>query len=448
MKLKDLEKKLKEELKIKRNTFLRFNEKESKDRTEKELKIIGITGSRGKTTVANLLHEYLKLLNFKSVLYSSNRIVSPMSLNDENESAEISFSSLDELYEIIVCAKEYGADYLILEVNESTIKKGITKDIPFDVRVLTNLNPKHNLDNYNENEYVSIKKRFFTDIDDECICVYGLQDYDKKLFNELLNLNNFKKVLFSTRHIASVKEVDERNINVLLTDLINNKEGLDFKVNIDGKNMYFNTKNNIKYNILNYLCVISVLKSLDLFNYNIFNKLIKDIKLKGRLETYKIKGRTIVVDLQLSKILEEYKELRREKKINKLKVVIGSFGTGFITWEERFNDKEKRHNARKYAMNLLNDEVDYVYLTESDNANERVEDICMEMKQYLTKTKSEIIPSRSDAIKKAIIDSTEGDAILILGRGNRKALCNSRTTMKLIKDSEEVEKVLKELNYL
>ena len=66
--------------------------------------------------------------------------------------------------------------------------------------------------------------------------------------------------------------------------------------------------------------------------------------------------------------------------------------------------------ARNY---ILNDEVDYVYLTESDNANERVEDICMEMKQYLTKTKSEIIPSRSDAIKKAIIDSTEGDAILI-----------------------------------
>ena len=54
----------------------------------KKLKLIGITGSKGKTTVANILHQYLKKAGYKSVLYASNGIDSPASFNIVGEAIE------------------------------------------------------------------------------------------------------------------------------------------------------------------------------------------------------------------------------------------------------------------------------------------------------------------------------------------------------------------------
>lgn len=126
-------------------------------------------------------------------------------------------------------------------------------------------------------------------------------------------------------------------------------------------------------------------------------------------------------------------------------------GYGYQNWEPRFKTTDfiaSRKKARKYAMELLKEKVDDVYLTESDNGKEKVLDICLELKGYLEdKVSSKIIEDREQAIREAIVDSKEGDVIFISGRGNRRVLCNSETTMKLIKDSEVVEKVLKELGW-
>ena len=186
--------KLKEKLKNKYQTlnngkksFKRVKSKIFENKNEMNadnLKIIGITGSAGKSTTALIVHEYLKMLGYKSVLYSSAKIDSPASIINPDEACEISFNSEEELLDIIEEVEAYGADFLILEVNESTIEKGITKEIPFAVRALTNLNPKHNLERYSDAEYIEIKKAFFKDIEDECKCVLGFQDYDKKLLEE------------------------------------------------------------------------------------------------------------------------------------------------------------------------------------------------------------------------------------------------------------------------
>lgn len=159
----------------------------------------------------------------------------------------------------------------------------------------------------------------------------------------------------------------------------------------------------------------------------------------------------IVIDSHLPKVLESLQKLKDKKEINQIKVVIGSMGYGYQNWEPRFKTTDfiaSRKKARKYAMELLKEKVDDVYLTESDNGKEKVLDICLELKGYLEdKVSSKIIEDREQAIREAIVDSKEGDVIFISGRGNRRVLCNSETTMKLIKDSEVVEKVLKELGW-
>ena len=61
------------------------------------------------------------------------------------------------------------------------------------------------------------------------------------------------------------------------------------------------------------------------------------------------------------------------------------------------------------------------------------------------KTPSTIIVDREEAIKQAIYDSKEGDVVFISGRGNRRVLCNSENTMKLLKDSDVVKQALEQL---
>lgn len=414
-------------------------------------KIIGITGSTGKSTMAYIVHEYLKSLGYKSVLYSSATVDSPASHIKKNEAYEIAISSEDALLSIITESEAYGAEFLVLEVNESSIAKGIVKDVPFDVRVLTNLNPKHNLEQYTEEEYVKIKKSFFEQFEDDCKCVLGFQDYDKDLLEELLSQNECEKLLFSSNYVANAKGVDPTEVTCLLNELDSTLDGLKIGVKLKGLTYKLETKLMMPYNALNFTCAMTVLEALGVLDIEKFQKCIYDIKIPGRAEVYKVNGRLVVVDTHLPKMLECLQSFKDKGFINNIKVVVGSVGYGYKNWDERFKTEEfilERKKIRKYAMELLKKYADFVYLTESDNGAESALEICQELQGYLGKeVQSVIVEDREQAIRKAILESNIGDVIFLSGRGNRRVLCNSANTMKLIKDSEVVEKVFEELNW-
>lgn len=417
------------------------------------MKIIGITGSCGKSTTAYIVHEYLKSLGYKSVLYSSTTVDSPASHIMKNESFETAVKSEDSLLGIINEAEAYGAEYLVLEINETVLEKGLVKDVPFDVRVLTNLNPKHNEEQYSAEEYIAIKKSFFENLpsDKECKCVIGIQDNFRRLFEEMLELNDCEKLVFSSNYIANVNGLNPNDITCLLYDLDSTLDGLKMKVLANGVSYELETKVMMAYNAFNFVGAMTVLEALGVLNVDKFKKCIKDIKIPGRVETYKVNGRLIVIDNHLPKLLECLQSFKDRCLIKKIRVVVGSMGTGFKYWDERFKTSlfvSKRREMRKYAMDLLKDYADYVYLTEDDNAAESVESICQELQGYLNnEVPSTIVPDRSKAIKKAMEESEVNDVIFISGRGNRRKLCDSSTTIKFVKDAEVVEKVIIDLGW-
>ena len=195
-------KQLKKELNKKCESQKRFKriKKEylNKENNGKELKNIGITGSSGKSTTSFIINEYLKSLGYKTVLYSSLGIDSPASIVKPNEACEIPVSNEASLLSILEEASSYDADYLIMEINESTID--VVKDVPFNVRVLTNFNSKHNEEHYTQEEYRKLKKSFFENIyNDECICVLGVgSTMSKTDYLEFIKTNNCPKVTFSS----------------------------------------------------------------------------------------------------------------------------------------------------------------------------------------------------------------------------------------------------------
>lgn len=449
MKLKKVKENLEKKQIKKREIRKEF--KESSKKHEKELKIIGITGSRGKSTTALIIHNYLKFLGFKSTLYSSVMVDSPASFLKENEAYEVAVRDEESLVSIIEEVEAYGADFLVLEVNESTLAKGFLKDVPFDVRVLTNLNSKHNLEHYTEEQYVELKKSFFKDIDDECKCIFGFQDYNKELLDDLFQLNNYPKFVCSSNYIATLKGLEKDKVTCLLTGLVTDMYGMKMQFDMKGKTYKIDTNLMMSYNALNILTALTTLESLGILDAVKFNKSLEKLVIPGRAETFRVKDRLIVIDTHLPAMLDCLKVLKDQGKVNKIKVVVGSTGYGYKYWEERFKTEDfanQRKEYRQYAMNLLKGVVDYVYLTESDNGKENVIDICSELQNYLDKNiSSTIIVDREKAIKQAILDSQEGDVVFISGRGNRRVLCNSETTMKLLKDSDVVENVIKELGW-
>ena len=446
-------KKLKERLLDKNLKNVRLIKKMPRtSRPDKEdLVIIGVTGSRGKTSTCVMIHEYLKMLGHKSVLYSSSTVDSPSSYIKKGEAFEVPVNSYSSLYSIINEVEEYDADYLVLEVNESTLEKGILKDVDFDVRVLTNLNPLHNLEQYTKEEYVNLKKSFFKDIDKDCKCVIGLQDYNKELFNELLSLNTNQKYTFTNEYIANVYGVNKNNFTSLLYEVNNNLEGMNLKFVLNNRKYEIDTKLLLTYNAMNIMCAITTLEALNVLDIEKFKKCINNIKIPGRAITYKVNDRLIVVDTHLGKTLECLKELKDKKLVDRIKVVVGSLGTNFKTWNEKFKSTrylESVKGVREYACKLLKEYADFVYLTENDNASEKVKDICLELQGYLDNViPSVIIEEREEAIKKAIMESNPYDVIFISGRGNRKILCTTKDKMKLVKDTDVVEQVLKELKW-
>ena len=411
-----------------------------------DLVIIGVTGSCGKTSTCVMIHEYLKSLGFKSVLYSSSTV-----FIKKNEAFEVPVKSESSLLSIINEVEAYGADYLVLEVNDSTLEKGFLKDVDFDVRVLTNLNPLHNLEHYTKEEYVNLKKSFFKDINDDSKCVIGFQNYSKELFEELLEVNTNKKYTYTSEYIASKYNLNKNEFTSLLYEISNDLDGLKLKLYLDNESIEIDTKLLLSYNAMNILCVLTTLKALDILDIEKFKKCIYNIKIPGRSITYNVNDRLIVVDTHLGKTLECLQELKEKNIIGKIKVVVGSLGTNFKTWDEKFKSKrylESVKPSRIFACGLLKKYADYAYLTENDNASESVTDICKELQSYLEDViPSTIVENREEAIKKAILESNPYDVIFISGRGNRRILCTTKDKMKLLKDTDVVEKILKELKW-
>ena len=123
---------------------------EKRGRKKQNLKIIGVTGSNGKTSTVLLLHEYFKSIGIKSVVVASCGIDLEISNYDKNREVDIPIFNETSLINVIDGAIKEGAEYLILEINERTIEKGYIEGIPFSIRAITNIVPKHNTLSYTE----------------------------------------------------------------------------------------------------------------------------------------------------------------------------------------------------------------------------------------------------------------------------------------------------------
>ena len=423
---------------------------EKRGRKKQNLKIIGVTGSNGKTSTVLLLHEYFKSIGIKSVVVASCGIDLEISNYDKNREVDIPIFNETSLINVIDGAIKEGAEYLILEINERTIEKGYIEGIPFSIRAITNIVPKHNTLSYTEEEYVNIKKSFFKiDEEDECISIYTLTE--KELLEDLIRQNNKPYKIVSSEYVARVKGVEDEKIDYMLhqgTKEFDSLNGLNFNIKTKTTDEEYHTNLIMPFNALNITLAYAIIDSLNEMDSEVFKEVLERIIIPGRDEVIRYNGRTIIISITCTPHLEILKRYKENNKINNIILVTGALGNGFNSWLSEYkneNFKNYVNESMKWAYSYFIKNTDKIYVTTNDYANSNVSELLKSQENELKgKTIYKVIENRKEAIKKAIEESKEGDVIFISGRGNKKVFSKSHNNVELYLDKDIVLQKIRE----
>lgn len=379
---------------------------------QNQLKIVGVTGTNGKTTTTYILESILGEKNVARIGTVEYKI------GDEIIPAPNTTPSSLEIIKICKKALEKNIKYLIMEVSSHGLDIGRVNMLRFEAGIFTNLTLDH-LDYHKtmENYYLAKRKLF---------------DLVKDKKNSIINIDDEygKRYLEYTNGISyGISQGDIQGEIKQIT-----REGQEVTIKIFEKEYKINLRLLGRYNLSNLLGAIGAVKTLGLSDEEIISKIPLIHGAPGRFEPVKIdRDFTVIVDYaHTGDALENILKSINEFKTNRVITVFGCGGD---------RDKTKRPImggiAEKYS--------DIVIVTSDNPRTEAPEEIIKDIVVGLTKENHIIEIHREKAIEKAISLAEKNDIILIAGKGHENYQVIGREKIHF-DDKEEVIKAIKKLN--
>lgn len=374
-----------------------------------DLKLIGVTGTSGKTTTCFLTYQILNKLGIKTCY------IGTIGCYIDNDVVELSNTTPDilELYNLLLTAKEKCCKVIVMEVSSHSLAEERIKGLKFDVCAFTNLSQDHLDYHKTMEEYCRCKVKIVNYLKDKGKIIVNVDDEYSKYFicDKSLSLgingSNYK-----------IKEFHMENTHTDILFNVNN-DSYEVRTNLIGK-----------FNVYNYLTSLALINNLGISVNDIINVTDSINAPVGRAQIIKVGTSIAVIDYAhkpdaVSKIIPLFREVTKGKIIT----IIGCGGD---------RDPMKRPIMGNIATSLS----DYVILT---NDNPRTEDEKLIMKDILegiTTDNYEVIYDRKDAIKKGISMLKDNDCLLILGKGHEDYQIIGRTKIHL----SDYEEVIKNIN--
>ena len=367
----------------------------------KKMKIIGITGTKGKTTSSHMLKKLLEQ-DAKVGLIGTNGIT----VGDIHRST---LNTTPESYELQKTFKECldaGCEYVVMEVSSQAVMLKRIEGIKFYIGIFTNISPDHiGPDEHKDfTEYLMYKSLFFkqcektvVNADDE----HSAYILEQSTSDEKYEFGKRGDFVINNINYISKKDFLGTSFCISCCDVVKDKYGIesvsDILVGIPGE---FNV-----YNALSALsaAIICGVKPA------VLQTALKDIKVNGRMEVaYSSHDIKIIIDYAHNAISTEslIKTLRRYEP-KRLVVVFGSGGN--------------RSKDRRYSMGeICGKMADFSVVTADNSRYEKTEDIIADIVEKLSATGGKYItvPDRKEAIFYAIENSKPGDIIAIIGKGH------------------------------
>ena len=354
-----------------------------------KLKLVGVTGTNGKTTIATVLYELFRRLGYKVGLLSTvcNYIDGEAIPTDHTTPDPIT------LHALIARMVEAGCTYAFMEVSSHSIDQRRISGLDFDGGIFTNLTRDH-LDYHKTVEnYLKAKKKFFDELPAKA---FALTNVDDKSGMVMLQNTKAQKLTYSLRTLADFKG----------RILESHFEGTDLLINDKEVTVRFVGR----FNAYNLLAVYGAAVSLGADPDEVLVALSAMHPVSGRFETiHSPEGFTAIVDYAhtpdaLTNVLNSIHEVLEGK--GRIITVVGAGGN---------RDKGKRPLMAKEAARLS----DQVILTSDNPRFEEPDAIIQDMVAGLTKADLErtlCITDRAQAIKTTTMLAKRGDVILVAGK--------------------------------
>lgn len=363
------------------------------DNPSEKLKLVGITGTNGKTTSVTLLFNLFKSLGYQVGLLSTveNKINNTVIPSTHTTPDAIS------LNELLAKMVEQGCQYAFMEVSSHAIVQHRITGIKFTGAAFTNITHDH-LDYHKTfDEYIRAKKLFFDNLPENA---FALTNKDDRNGMVMLQNCKAKKHAYALKSIADFKcKVIENHLNGLL-------------LNLDNQELWIKLIGS--FNAYNATLVYAVSQLLKQDKTQVLTALSNLNSVEGRFQYIKSKSDIIaIIDYAhtpdaLKNVLETIKDVRTGNE--NIITVVGCGGD---------RDAAKRPIMAEIACEYSNK----VILTSDNPRTENPEDILNQMQAGINPVdakKTLRITDRKEAIKTACTLAQKGDIILIAGKGHEK----------------------------
>ena len=361
----------------------------------KDLKVIAITGTNGKTTTANYINEILKEDGKKTAMFTTAliEIDGKRKLNDYNATVP----PVSVLQKFFAAAKRAKVDYVVLEATSHALHQHKLDNVPFYMAIMTNLTQDH-LDYHKDMEsYAKAKGIMFAG--EPKYIVLNRDDEWFEFYNKF-NAQDLK-----------ITYGKDKSSTVRISDIKLYKKGTEAKIVADKERFEVATSLPGEFNAYNMAAAIAAASLLDVDPPEIQEGIANLEELPGRFErAAEGLDYDIIIDYAhtpdaLEKLLGSVKQFTK----GKVALVFGATGD---------RDKAKRPIMGEIAAKG----ADKIYLTDEENYTEPADKIRMAVyggiKDAGGESKTTEIADRREAIKAAISGARKGDTILITGMGH------------------------------
>jgi len=380
----------------------------------RKIKIVGITGTKGKTSTAEFINVILEEAGKKTALAGTLRF----KIDGESKANMYKMTMPGRLFiqKFLREAVDANCEYAVLEISSEAAKQHRHRFIELDALIFTNIAPEHIESHGSYEKYLeaklSIAKALEKSYKINKVIVANIDDKEGKTF---LNINVPTKIPHSLKDVDAISLSDDKTKFTY--------KGIEIKSDLPGK-----------FNIYNMLSAIKYAESQGIDLTTIRKGIEKLKEIKGRAQDIKVSPDQkfkVIVDYAHTpeSLIAIYEAFPNRKRI----AVLGSCGGGRDKWKR----KEMAEIAEKYC--------DEIILTDEDPYDDDPKEIVKDMARFFKHKKPEIIMDRRTAIMTAIKKAKNGDAVIITGKGTDPYIMRAGGKKEKWSDAEVAREELKKL---